>query len=71
MTMTSLSPIYFTESWTQSANSLGTGTDRSELQLPETDKTKQRKGCIKWPSLEKSAAIFLGKVKLCQFEDKD
>lgn len=71
ITMTSLSPIYFTESWTQSANSLGIGTDKSELQLPETDKTKQKEECIKLPSPEKSAAIFLGRVKLCQLEEKD
>lgn len=68
---TSLSPVYFTESWAQSANSLGMGTDKSELQLPETDKTKQRKECVKLPSPEKSVAIFLGKVKLHRFEGKD
>lgn len=71
ITVTSLSRTYFTESWTPSANSLGIGTDKSELQLPETDKTKQQEECIKLPSPEKSVAIFLGRVKLCQFEEKE
>ena len=58
ITVTSLSPIYFTEGWAQLVNSWGIGTDKSELQLPETDKTKQRRECIKLPSPEKSVGNF-------------
>lgn len=69
ITLISLSPRYFTESWVQSANSLGIETDKSELQLLKTGKTMQRKECKschllrnQWQfPLEKSSSISLRK----------